>query len=148
MSEYSRQYYAKNKEHLRAYQAAYALAHPDKKKAWIKSAYARSDKAKRNKSQRRIRGTSEGKLKICWANLFIRLTNPKHPSYRYYGGKGIKNFLTFDDLKTLWERDGAASMVKASIDRINSDGHYTVENCRFIEQSENSKRAQHRRKQQ
>jgi hypothetical protein len=55
--------------------------------------------------------------------------------YRCY--VGIQNFLTPDDLKMLYERDNAKDMVRPSIDRKDSTGHYTVENCQYIEMNKN-----------
>jgi len=51
--------------------------------------------------------------------------------------KNIKCLLTSKDLEFLWKRDNADKLLKPSIDRINSKGHYTLENCRFIEQTKN-----------
>lgn len=41
--------------------------------------------------------------------------------------------MTVEDFKFLWFRDRAYLMKKPSIDRINSNGHYELNNCRFIE---------------
>ncbi len=41
----------------------------------------------------------------------------------------------------LYYRDGADKMKKPSIDRIDNNGDYTYENCRFIEMAENSRKA-------
>lgn len=79
------------------------------------------------------------------ATIKKRCNNPNANSYSYYGGKGIKTFLTLDDIKFLWERDNADSMDRPSIDRIDSDGDYAVENCRFIEMSENIRRPNRRK---
>ena len=68
----------------------------------------------------------------------------KYPScygYKYYGGKGIKCLLSLDDLEFLWHRDYAASMKSPSIDRIDSNGHYEISNCRFLEFSDNRARS-------
>lgn len=54
-----------------------------------------------------------------------------------YAGRGIRNYLTFDDLETLWKRDNASAMSRPSIDRRNNDGDYTFYNCRFIELFDN-----------
>ena len=75
-----------------------------------------------------------------WSNIKQRCNNPNATSFKSYGGKGIKCFLTLQEIETLWERDHAENLKQASIDRINSKGHYTFDNCRFIEMSENRKR--------
>ncbi len=41
----------------------------------------------------------------------------------------------------LWIRDKAGKMKRPSIDRINSGGNYTLNNCRFIELSANIHRS-------
>ena len=76
-----------------------------------------------------------------------RCNYEKAENYPWYGGRGIRCFMTLADVKALWERDGASEMEKPSIDRIDSDGHYEVSNCRFIEQSENSRRMNAQRRQ-
>ena len=57
-----------------------------------------------------------------------------------YGERGIKFELTREDCAFMWARDKAHNLKKHSIDRIDNDGNYTVQNCRFIEFSENSAR--------
>lgn len=75
-------------------------------------------------------------LVLDW--IRARCSNPR---YKNYYGKGIKCLLSLDDLKDIWVRDNADSMDKPSIDRIDNDGHYTYDNCRFIEHRENSCRS-------
>lgn len=69
-----------------------------------------------------------------------RCRNPKNNGYHRYGGRGIQFFLTVEEIKALWIRDGASEQEQASIDRIDNDGNYSFENCRFIEKRENSRR--------
>jgi len=69
-----------------------------------------------------------------------RCTDKKHENYKWYGGRGIKCFLTVKDLERLWKRDKAYKMKKPSIDRINNDGNYELSNCRFIEMIDNYRR--------
>ena len=79
------------------------------------------------------------RLKAILRTIVQRCNNPGHTSYRWYGGKGIQNFLTLDDLKMLWHRDGADKMRKPSIERRDADGDYRVSNCHFLELSRNLK---------
>lgn len=76
--------------------------------------------------------------KIILRNIKARCENLNNDNYKYYGKRGIKCLITEYEVKILWERDKACMMKKPSIDRINNDGHYTFQNCRFIEQAENS----------
>ena len=73
-------------------------------------------------------------------NANQRCNNINHPDYKNYGNKGIQMNLTVQEIKDLWFRDKAYNLNWASIDRINSEGNYEYENCRFIEMSENSYR--------
>lgn len=70
-------------------------------------------------------------------NINRRCNNPKDKAYGRYGARGIKNFLSLEDLIYLWKRDKADTLKQPSIDRIDSKGNYTLENCRFIEMTEN-----------
>lgn len=72
-----------------------------------------------------------------WHHAKSRCENPANASYRRYGAKGILFRLTVDEIKSIWHRDGASELKRPSLDRIDSAGNYTYENCRFIELSEN-----------
>jgi hypothetical protein len=83
--------------------------------------------------------------KFPWIYTFDKIdqrcNNPKNDAYSYYGGKGIKCLITINEIKTLWFRDKAFEMKRPTIDRQDSNGNYEFNNCRFIEKTENSKRA-------
>lgn len=84
------------------------------------------------------------KLKKILYNIQDRCGGtPSVNKFQYYGGRGIRALLTIGDLISIWGRDGASQMRCPSIDRINIDGDYTKENCRFVEFDENRR---HRRK--
>lgn len=69
-----------------------------------------------------------------------RCNNRNCKDYHRYGGRGIKFSLTEDEVKELWFRDKAYLMKQHSIDRIDNDGNYEYNNCRFIELGENNKK--------
>jgi len=79
-----------------------------------------------------------------WSKSYYRVgcrcNNPKSKFYHRYGGRGIKRLMSKEDFKTLWFRDKAFTMKHPSIDRIDNDGDYTLENCRYIELAENSRK--------
>jgi hypothetical protein len=85
----------------------------------------------------RIRYKAENPWHLTYVNIQKRCENPKSKVYKNYGGRGIKNELTHADLKILWNRDNAGTMKRPSIDRIDNDKNYTLENCRYIELSQN-----------
>lgn len=81
-------------------------------------------------------------VKTPWAKTRVSIwdrTNYKsHVGYKWYGGRGIKCLISSLELKELWFRDKAYEMKRPSIDRIDKNGHYTKENCRYIELKLNS----------
>jgi hypothetical protein len=70
-----------------------------------------------------------------------RCTNPSDKDYRFYGAKGIRNFLSYDDIVYLWKRDMADMLTDPTIDRIDPYGPYSIMNCRYIERAENVSRS-------
>lgn len=76
-----------------------------------------------------------------WQAIKQRCNNPKNPRYKYYGGKGITCTLTKLDMSLMWTRDNAASMHRPSVDRINPAKGYSLDNCHFLETSDNSRKA-------
>lgn len=78
------------------------------------------------------------KWKFILTGIECRCSNKSKHNYNRYGGRGIKCLITELELKELWFRDKAYEMEIPSIDRINNDGDYTFNNCRFLEHRENS----------
>lgn len=77
-------------------------------------------------------------------NIKFRCTNPKDKRYKDYGGRGIKCFLTLEDLQVIYERDRPDLMRYPSIDRIEVEGHYRLDNCQFLELLDNIKKSKRR----
>ena len=78
--------------------------------------------------------------------MIQRCTNSKANRYKYYGGRGIKCFITKRQLQRLFIRDNAHLLKQASIHRIEDDKDYTFDNCKWIEFEENRKLAWEERK--
>jgi hypothetical protein len=81
------------------------------------------------------------KTKSAFSGARSRCNNSKNNNYARYGGRGIRFNITLADIQRIWLRDNAFDMDCPSIDRINNDGDYTPENCRFIEKKDNTARA-------
>ena len=67
----------------------------------------------------------------CWYNLIQRCTDPEHPSWERYGGRGItvanewRDFAVFkDDMFSTWKAG-------LEIDRIDNNLGYSKANCQW-----------------
>lgn len=80
------------------------------------------------------------RLYRVWGNMVQRCHNPKNDGYADYGGRGIKVCSEWRDFSAFaaW----AEGMVRAEndqIDRIDNDGDYEPENCRWISDARNKR---------
>lgn len=89
-------------------------------------------------TQEEINLKNLSKLKRKLYAIKQRCENLDSQGYKHYGAKGIKSYLSLNDLVIIWVRDKASSMQSASIDRINKKGNYVMDNCRFVERNYNS----------
>lgn len=82
---------------------------------------------------------SHKRLYNVWSNMKSRCYNPKSTFYKDYGGRGITvcdewkyDYSTFRDWAFRNGYDSEAARGVCTIDRINVDGNYCPENCRFV----------------
>ena len=71
--------------------------------------------------------------------MHVRCYDETYHSYHRYGGRGIivcADWHIYNNFKqTMWE----TWFEGATVDRINNDGNYQPENCRWLSKAENKK---------
>lgn len=91
-------------------------------------------------------GNSNTKLFRVWNGIKQRCSNPNSNVFKWYGAKGVKVCEEWKDFSRFYAwatsngyEDGL------TIDRVDPNGNYEPNNCRWITRSENSKRVIHKK---
>lgn len=75
-----------------------------------------------------------------WGTMRGRCERPNHISYKNYGAKGIKVCEEWQDFQTFFNWAMSHGYQRGlAIDRIDPNGNYCPENCRFLTQAENNR---------
>lgn len=74
-----------------------------------------------------------------WTSIKKRCQNKKSLSYRYYGARGIKICDRWNESFLAFLHDMSPFPNGMQIDRIDNDGDYCKENCRWVTCAENNR---------
>jgi len=95
--------------------------------------------AKLASGRRLTHGKSKYPVYNVWINMKARCLNSENPSFKNYGGRGIKicdRWMKFENFLS----DMGEPLGQLEIDRIDNDGGYSKDNCKWStikQQSEN-----------
>jgi hypothetical protein len=89
-------------------------------------------------------GGTGTRLWNAWSHMRQRCNNPNVERYPHYGGRGIivcEEWESFAEFRTWALANGYRPQLQ--LDRIDNDGPYSPENCRWVTHTENVRNTRH-----
>lgn len=91
---------------------------------------------------KRTHGLKGTPIYNSWQSMKDRCNNKNNKDYSLYGERGITYDFKWENFEGFYEDMGSTWFKKATLDRINCDGNYCKNNCRWItiQEQQNNKR--------
>jgi hypothetical protein len=96
-------------------------------------------------NRRATHGKSKSKIYSVWTNMKLRCESPTDASYQWYGARGITVSEEWSKSFDAFYADMGDAPDGCSLDRIDVDGPYSKENCKWATTAEQSRNRRNNR---